>query len=151
MVGMDSYEISGDSEAVPKIIGTFFSNRTSYFRTKPRPEAEFISKYNVDILDEEVRALHTLITTNMPRSTDDRRATIEVSFNKSYDLTSKKVLAVIFPEIYMQSPEIMDYIETTLEAEPITYPEYTQNVSFFYATIYQKVDEFYRRKGYYRV
>ncbi len=148
---MTDYDISADPSSVNKIIGTFFSDRLSYFRTKVRPEAEFVAKYSIDVLDEEIRALHALITTRMPNSPDDRRASIEVSFDKSFDLSKRKVLAIVVPEIYLESDEIMQYIEVDLQAEPISYPITGQNMNHYYSCIYMLVEQFYHKKGLFRV
>lgn len=148
---MEDYNLSGDPDSVQKIIGTFFGDRLSYYRLKARSESDFTSRYSVDILDEEVRALHALIATRMPKTTDDRRASIEVSFSTAYDLSRGKVLAVVLPEIYLESDEIIQHIEVELNAEPIAYPITTQNVSYYFATIYALVEQFYQRNGFFRV
>jgi hypothetical protein len=151
MANLDDYEVSGDKEAAPKIIGTFFSDRYSYYHLKARPEHIFLEKYAIDVLDEEIRALHALITTRAPKSADDRRASIEVSFNRSYDLVADDVLAIVIPEIYLESNKIMNYIENELNAEPISYPILMQNVQYYYYCIYGLVEQFYQRSNYFRV
>jgi hypothetical protein len=151
MMDLNDYNVSADSEAPQKIIGSFFADPLSYYRTKARDINDFTNRYTVDILDEEVKALHALITSRMPRSADDRRASIEVSFNADLALPDRKVLAVVFPEIYLENEEIMGYIEKTLAATPISYPIYTQNVSFYFSCIYTLVEQFYQQKKFFNV
>jgi hypothetical protein len=145
---LHEFDVSVDREAVCKIIGTFFSSRFNYYRTKPRSESEFLERYGVDILDTEVRSIHSLITDGMPYKSDDRRATIEVSLPHAVKLTSDRVLAVVIPERYLDCEIIMNYIQSDLRADVLSYPEYSQNVEFYYSFIYQKVEAFFREQGY---
>lgn len=151
MMKMMDYDVSSDPEAVQKLIGSFFIDPINYYRTKARDLSEFINRYSVDVLDEEIKALHTLVTTRMPRTPDDRRASIEVSFDTELSLANRKVLAVVFPEIYLQSDAFMSYVEDELKATPISYPIYTQNVNFYFSCIYLLVEQFYRQKRFFHV
>lgn len=61
MMDMEDFETGSDPEAPHKLIGTFFSSARNYYRLNARPREEFESKFDVEVLDEEMKALHKLI------------------------------------------------------------------------------------------
>jgi hypothetical protein len=99
MMDLNDFETGADSEAPQKLIGTFFGNARNYFRLTARPREQFESMFDVDVLDEEVKALHGLIQQKSNRF-DDRRFAIEVQFDNNISIVDEKPLCIILPETY---------------------------------------------------
>jgi hypothetical protein len=53
--------------------------------------------FDVDVLDEELKALHKLIKAN-DQKFDDRRFAIELQFNDDLTLAEERPLCIILPE-----------------------------------------------------
>ena len=140
---LDEFEVARDPNSVEKLIGTFFTSNSKYFRLEPRSKQSFESKFDVEVLNEEVKALHLLIGDKRAK-VDDRRFAIEVQSDQDMMLTSNSVLAVVLPEIYLGDPEVIKFIEEDLEALPITYPILPLNKNYYYQAIYTKVDQFFK-------
>jgi hypothetical protein len=147
MMGLEAVDLGGDLSTAQAFVGAYFINASNYFHLKPRNEADFIRRFNVDVLDHEVRALYKLISTSNS-ILDDRRIAIEVQAPESVDLIPGRVLAVVFPEVYLESDEFMKYVEFELGAEPLSYPIYPMRAQFYFQAMYSKVAEFYARKGF---
>jgi hypothetical protein len=149
MMDMLDFETSSDLEAPQKLIGTFFGTARNYYRLSARSQEQFENLFEIDVLDEEIKALHKLIQEKDKRF-DDRRFSIEVQFNGDIDLTKRKPLLAIFPETYLSNQQYIDQIEA-LGAEVITYPVYPLRKEYFYGSIYEKLETFYVKRGYYNV
>ncbi|WP_213736230.1 hypothetical protein [Bradyrhizobium sp. dw_411] len=149
MMELNDFETSSDVEAPHKIIGTFFNSARSYYRLASRPKEQFEAMFDVDVLDEEMKALHKLIQ-HKDKRFDDRRFAIEVQFNADIDLTNRKPILAIFPETYLSNEEYIAKI-SALGAEILTYPVYPLRKEFYYHSIYEKLDNFYSSRGYYNV
>lgn len=80
MMDLSDFEITGDLKAPHKIIGTFFTSARNYYRLSARPREQFETMFDVDVLDEEMKALHKLIQ-HKDQKFDDRRFAIEVQFD----------------------------------------------------------------------
>ncbi len=150
MMEIEEFDVSGDKEAAEKIIGTFFGTNRKYFTLNTRPKGDFESRFDVGILDEEIKALYKLINLK-DGQIDDRRFSIELQTDHAIELVSDNVLAVVLPEVYIESPKVVSYIEEELEAELITYPMYPFKKDYYYYAIYERVDNFFRSSGFYRV
>jgi len=142
----DEFDVGADNEAPEKLIGTFFKSPSNYYRLKPVSEERFRSDFDVDVLNEEIHALHKLIRSKSDRY-DDRRFSIEMQFSDPVEFSSKKLLAVVLPEEYIVNKPLMDMLEGQLEATVISYPIYPTNVLMYYYAIYEKVELFYKQKG----
>lgn len=138
-----------DFETPHKIIGTFFNSARNYYRLSARPKEQFEAKFDVDVLDEEMKALHHLIQ-HKDKRFDDRRFAIEVQFEGDVQLRDREPLLAIFPETYLANSEYIDRI-TALGAEILTYPVYPLRREYYYYAIYEKLDNFYASRGYYNV
>lgn len=149
MMNMDDFSAAGDSEAPQKLIGTFFGNARNYYRLSARPKEQFESMFDVDVLDEEMKALHKLIQ-HKDKKFDDRRFAIEVQFDHAIELSQKKLLLAIFPETYLTNERYIKKIES-LGTEILTYPVYPLRKEYFYYAIYEKLDQYYAARGYYNV
>jgi hypothetical protein len=147
MMDMKLFDISADIESPSKIIGTFFTSNRSYYRLEGRDESSFLSTFSVDMLDEEVKALHKLIS-HRSSELDDRRFAIEMQFEQGIDLVERKCVAAIFPESYLGSDAFMKMMDN-YNITPITYPLYPLRADYYYSTIYEKLDLFYMERGYY--
>jgi hypothetical protein len=147
MMDMADFEVGQDPEAPHKIIGTFFGTARKYYRLAARPKEQFESKFDVEVLDEEMKALHKLILAKDNKA-DDRRFAIEMQFDHDIDLHTKKPILAILPETYLEDDAYMKKIEA-LGAEVLTYPVYPLRKEYFYYAIYEKLDHFYASRGYY--
>jgi hypothetical protein len=147
MMDMAEFDVGQDAEAPHKIIGTFFGTTRSYYRLAARPKEQFESKFDVDVLDEEMKALHKLILTK-DKKFDDRRFAIEMQFDHDVDLHSKRPILAIFPETYLEDDAYIQNIKA-LGAEVLTYPVYPLRKEYYYYAIYEKLDHFYASRGHY--
>lgn len=118
MMDLNDFEVGKDSEAPHKIIGTFFGNARNYYRLAARPKEQFESKFDVEVLNEEMKALHKLILAK-DKKFDDRRFAIEMQFDHDVDLHDKKPILAIFPETYLEDDEYIKKIRN-LGAEILT-------------------------------
>lgn len=150
MMQMEEFEVSYDPQATEKIIGTFFSNNRNYYNLKSRPKGQFEASFEVEVLDEEVKALHKLIETKSD-SFDDRRFAIELQSENDVHLNSGSVMAVILPESYIESQIVFNYVTNDLSAKILTYPIHSLKKEYHYYAIYQLVYTFLSEEGYFRV
>lgn len=150
MMSLDDFEVAADANAAQKIIGTFFASPRAYFNLKPRAADEFEARFDVNVLEEEIKALHKLIAFK-EGAVDDRRFAIEYQIEGDWALEKDKVLAVVLPESYIESERVVSYIENDLGAEIITYPFYPMKKEYHYYAIYQKVEAFLKSGGYFDV
>jgi hypothetical protein len=149
MMNMDDFEVATDHEAPHKIIGTFFGNTRNYYRLAARPKDQFESKFDVEVLDEEMKALYKLILVK-DKKFDDRRFAIEMQFNHDVDLQDKSPILAILPETYLSDDKYITKIRS-LGTEVLTYPVYPLRKEYYYYSIYEKLDQFYSSRGFYSV
>lgn len=150
MMDLSEFAVERDNEAVEKMIGTFFGTNRSYFMLKSRGQTDFDSRFDVSVLEEEIKALHKLITLKHEKL-DDRRFAIEVQTDQEFKLEKEKILGVVIPETYIENTRVVKFIEKDLNASILTYPLYPLKKEYYYYAIYEKVDHFFRQKGFYRV
>jgi hypothetical protein len=149
MMKLDDFVVEGDAAAPHKLIGTFFGTARNYYRLSSRPKEQFESIFDVDVLDEEMKALHKLIQ-HKDKKFDDRRFAIEMQFDQDVDLKVRKPLLAILPETYLTNEKYIKKIQS-LGAEVLTYPVYPLRKEYYYYGIYEKLDQFYASRGYYNV
>jgi hypothetical protein len=149
MMDLEDFQITDDVEAPHKIIGTFFTNARNYYRLQARPKEQFEALFDVDVLDEEMKALHKLIQ-HKDKRFDDRRFAIEVQFNHDIELRNRKPILAIFPETYLANEEYIEKI-AAMGCDILTYPVYPLRKEYFYYAIYEKLDNFYASRGFYNV
>jgi hypothetical protein len=145
MMDLDDYKVTAP-DAPHKLVGTFFGTPGRYFRLKPRERSNFMRDFEVDIIDDEIMALHDVIL-SYSENVDDRRFSIEVQSDAPVSVKNGKLLAVVFPEEYLDSDPYMTLLEAT-GAEPLTYPTYPLKNDVYYYQIYNCVFEFYKRRGF---
>lgn len=150
MMQLDDFEVGRDRSAIPKLIGTFFGSAANYFRLKSIKEDVFKNDFQIEILDEEIIALHKLIDAKSDKY-DDRRFSIEAQFAEGFDLNERKLLAVVLPDVYLENKEISTRIEKDLAATILSYAIYPLNVTHYYYAIYERVEQFYKDRGFYDV
>lgn len=149
MMDRKDFEISPTWTNIERAIGAFFNTNKDYYRLNPIGEERFKSLHDTDATEEEILALHRLIK-DRSKKFDDRRFSIEMQFSESFEFTRKKPLFCVFPEIYVDSPIFMDWINVNniiLE----TYPYYPLRKDYFYSAIYEKVEKFYRESNFYEI
>jgi hypothetical protein len=149
MMELDDFEVGSDPEAPQKLIGTFFNSARNYYHLYARPREQFESMFEVDVLDEEVKALHGLIQRKHTRS-DDRRFAIEMQFENNISITHDKPICIILPETYLSNEAYAKALENAAQYV-LTYPVYPLRKEYFYYAIYQKLDELYKRLGAYNL
>jgi hypothetical protein len=150
MMDLAEFEVSSDSECAEKLIGTFFTSSRNYYGLKARPADRFKSQFDVEVLEEEIRALHKIIEEKDSKF-DDRRFAIEFQNASNLELNSSNVRAVVIPESYIESGYIVDFIESKLDADIITYPMFPLNKEYYYYAIYEKVESYLRHNGLFHV
>jgi hypothetical protein len=135
MMEIEEFETQKDPQAAEKIIGTFFGTNRNYYLLKTRPKGDFEGRFEVGVLEEEIKALHRLVTLK-DNSVDDRRFAIELQTDGQFELISDNVLAVVLPEPYIENPAVVSYVESYLDAQLITYPLYPLKKDYYYYAIY---------------
>lgn len=146
----DEFDVSKDDVAAEKLIGTFFGSPLNYYRLKPISEDFFKNEFQVEVLNEEILALHKLIRSKSDKF-DDRRFSIEAQFSESFDFATRKLLAVVVPDIYLENPEIVSRVQDDFHATILSYSIYPLNVSHYYYAIYERIEHFYRENGFFDV
>jgi hypothetical protein len=148
MMPMDQFEVSSTLDAPHRIVGAFFVDSNRYFRMNPRGKESFINRFDVTVDDEEVMALHELMI-SYSEVVDDRRAAIEVQSDVDLSLKSGELLAVVFPEEYVDSEQFMAGLKR-LSADALPYSSFPLKQEMYYSTIYTTVFDYYRRKNFAR-
>ena len=120
-------------------LSVLFHKRSQLLSLKCSPQGQF-EVSDVDVLDEEMKALHKLIQ-HKDRRYDDRRFAIEVQFDTDVELTKRQLLLAIFPETYLSDQTYVDKIAAT-GCQILTYPVYPLRKEYFYYAIYEKLDHF---------
>ncbi len=140
------FEIGLVPSAPGKIVGAFFSSPSNYFGNRCRSEDDFKESLSVSDIESEVRALHKLYSYPNLKS-DDRRATVEIQFDKHIELSEKKLIAIILPDIYLADKNVSKYIKDN-GIYVNTYDTFPLNSSAYTALIYHRLKEFYKRHGF---
>jgi len=149
MMDLNDFETAADLEAPQKLIGTFFGNPQNYYRLTSRPREQFEAMFDVDVLDEEVKALHGLIQKKHTRY-DDRRFAIEMQFDNNISIVDEKPICIILPETYLANATYAKIVEDAAQYV-LTYPVYPLRKEMYYYAIYLKLDELYKTLGAYNV
>ena len=150
MMDRSEFELDpSDKEAPHKLIGTFFTSARNYYRLQARPKDQFEATFDIEVLDEEMKALHKLIQ-HKDKHFDDRRFAIEMQFDSDIDLKDRAPILAILPETYLSNSAYIKKI-TGLGAEVLTYPGYPLRKEYFYYAIYEKLENFYAARGFYNV
>lgn len=147
MFERDYYEVSSVPDATRRIIGSYFIDARRYLEGKARPREVFESDFDLNLLDAEILALHSLCMDRHNRELDDRRMTIEVQSRDSITLSVKRPLAVIMPSELMTVPGLVDHIENKWGAATRNYHHSTSSVREYYGQIYAHVHELYNGLG----
>lgn len=145
---MNEFEVNSTIDAPHKIVGSFFVNPDRYFRMNPRDGRDFKQRFDIGVDEEEVLALQELFVAYSEK-VDDRRATIELQSDVELELKSGELLAVVFPEEYVESDTFMDSL-AALGADALPYASHPLNQQMYYSTIYTTVFEYYRKMGFVR-
>jgi hypothetical protein len=145
---LNIFEASAAPNAVSRIIGAFFGDAASYFSFNSKDRKKFESEFGLDVFDAELRALHRLSLEKSPASFDDRRFSIEVQTPDPLDLTVIHPLAVIAPHMYYEKRDFRRHVETKWACLPIGYPVYSLSSDGFYYAVYERVETFFKSKGY---
>ncbi|WP_235770602.1 hypothetical protein [Rhizobium alarense] len=149
IMSLDDFEINPSESEVQRAIGAFFNSSRDYYRLNPISPEKFESLHDIDATEEEVLALHRLIQDRSKRF-DDRRFSLEIQFSESFNFREKKPIFAIFPEIYMTSDSFRSWIDLYgIELE--TYPYYPMRRDYYYSSIYEKIDKYYRDRGFYEI
>lgn len=147
MMNIDPFEVATVPNATGKIIGAFFGSAENYANLKAKAEDNFLSEYGLTVMDTEIKALHRLSTESSWSRFDDRRFSIEVQSTSDVELLVRKPLAVIAPSCYFDDDEFRKHVCNAWDAEAISYPLFTLNVVHTFGQIYEKINEYFRRKG----
>jgi hypothetical protein len=148
IIKKEEFDVSTVAEAPGKIIGAFFGDARSYLDLSAVDERQFEKEHQLGALDAEVRAIHRLAQSPAPSTFDDRRLTIELQSTSSVDLKVVKPIAVVLPQIYMDTPAVRDTIVNEWSAEPLTYRLNPLSVAMHYGQVYDRVLSLYEARGY---
>lgn len=145
MMDISEFEATNSLSAPQRLVGSFFVDADRYFRLKPRERRDFVHRYDVTSTDEEIHALYDLIL-SYSEKIDDRRFAVELQTEKQILLKECGLMAVIIPEEYCESDELISIVESH-GAEVIPYPTYSLKQEMYYHSIYNILFELYREKG----
>jgi hypothetical protein len=112
---VEDFELQKTIDAVTEAVDVFFGSNANYFKGKPK---DGITIRSTDI---EAEAYLSIIRTPARTHADDRRAAIEIQINRSLDIRTADILAVILPEDLLDDPIVKNFITNNLNAEPIGY------------------------------
>lgn len=149
MMRMEDFEIDVSESSVKRAIGAFFQDNRSYFRLLPRSEADFFGRLDVDATDAEIQALFKLIRSRSS-TFDDRRFSLEIQYDRDFEFSERVPIYCVVPEVYIESEKFMRWIDG-YKINLDTYPVYPLRKDYYYSTIYEKVENFYRNNGFYEV
>jgi hypothetical protein len=144
----DDFEASEATEPVERIIGAFFGDTKSYFSLNCKDKRSFETEFSLGVFDAEIRALHRLAIEKAPSSFDDRRFSVEMQSTIDIDLRVTKPLAVVAPMCYFDDADFRSHVENRWSAAPIGYPIYTLSVAQYYGSIYERVEKFFKGRGF---
>ncbi|MEZ5749888.1 MAG: hypothetical protein R3D83_08460 [Caenibius sp.] len=145
MMELSDYELSGNTEYPGKLISSFFVNPERYFRMRPRDRRDFDDTYEVEVTDEEIKALYELISHNS-ENLDDRRFAIELQSEDDILIGNGKCKAIVIPEEYLESDILLDICKS-YNIEIMSYPSFPLKQEMYYHTIYNAIFELYRSWG----
>ncbi len=145
MMDMQDFEVTSALTAPQRLVASFFVDTNRYFRLNPRDKRDFNIRYEISATDEEIQALYELILSYSDKI-DDRRFAIEIQTEADIDLKTCGLMAIIIPEEYCESDELMALAEKN-GAEVIPYPTYSLKQEMYYHAIYNCLFEFYKTKG----
>lgn len=145
MMDINDFEVTSTLSAPQRLISSFFVDTNRYFRLRPRDRRDFMSRFEVSSTDEEIQALYDLVLTYSEKI-DDRRFSVEIQTECEIKLKECGLLAVIIPEEYCESEEIIELVEG-YGAEIIPYPTFSLKQEMYYQSIYNILFELYREKG----
>jgi hypothetical protein len=145
MMPLEEFELAASLGAPQRLVSAFFVDPDRYFRLRPRDARDFNGRFDVTATDEEIRALHQLALSYSERI-DDRRFAIEIQTECEIKLRDSGLKAVIIPEEYCESDELVKLIESH-GADIIPYPTHSLKQEMYYHTIYNILFELYREMG----
>jgi len=149
MMDLEDFEIECSESSIRKAIGAFFQNSKDYYRLSPYSEERFRSKHDIDQTEEELLALHALIQQRSKRF-DDRRFSIELQFSEEFIFTERKPIYCVVPETYLASANFIEWCGA-YDVRVDSYPVYPLRKDYYYSSIYEKLENFYRTGGYYEI
>jgi hypothetical protein len=128
--------------ALSKIVAAFFANNENYFLGKVRPD---VSPSTLDLVSQ---AYHAIVQLPVATNFDDRASTCELQFNQPIELTSVKLLTVVMPR-NLYSDEVGEAMRRWgIQEKPIFYSMPFLTPEQRKAIIFEKLDGFYRDKGF---
>lgn len=145
---LNEFEISKDSEAAKKIIGTFFGNTKNYFKLKGRENIDFSSYHDISMLDTEIQSIHKLSMSGA-KGKDDRNFSIEAQIEGDVELSPSQLMAVIVPDPYLEDYEFLSRVTDNWTCDLLSYDVYPLNPDTFYYAIYNQVETYFRDKGFF--
>lgn len=145
MMPRDQYEVSGVSDSPSKIISSFFVDGERYFKLKPRDKRDFESRFQIRSIDEEIKSLNEMVL-SYSEDIDDRRFAIELQTKNQIRIDSGKCKAIIIPEEYLESDELVEKCES-LNIEVMSYPSFPLKQEMYYYHIYNIIYELYKSWG----
>jgi hypothetical protein len=143
----NEFEVPYFPDAPERIMGAFFGSAEDYFYLNPKSERDFEQEFHLKVFDEEIRALHMLASLKTGDGFDDRRLCIEVQSSSNISLDDGNLQAVICPSIYLDDKKLIETIEGTWNAQPIPYPIHSLNYGNYIGLIYERVEQFYIKRG----
>jgi hypothetical protein len=147
MIGRDEFETSSSPDAPKRIVGAFFSDVRSYFKSEPKGLAEFRREFSPGVFDAEVKAVHRLALADSSALLDDRKMSVEAQVETTVDLKVTKPIAVVAPLPYCEDAQFRQHVTTTWGAQLISYPVNSLSVANFHGLIYERVERLYTELG----
>ena len=136
------FEIAADLSEAMKLVGHFYGSNTAYFMGAARAGIRF------PVLDMEAQCFHSLISEKGASATDDRRGSVEVSYDCEVPLNRDTVLAVILPADFWDDPEISRIVKGELGAEPLSYDTFHAAPTEDTRAIMTVAKDFLTKEGY---
>jgi hypothetical protein len=144
MMDRDQFDVHSVPEAPTKIIGAYFPNLASYMKGKAKDTVGFQNEFTLGVFEAEAKAVHRLSLEKNNTHVDDRRLSVEIATSETFELSKNKPLAVVAPDEYFADPNFLSKVSGEWGAMPIAYPISSLSVDHYYASIYERIETFYK-------
>lgn len=145
MMPRAEYDTGSMPDSPSRLVSTFFVDCERFFKLAPRDKKDFDSRFETSSVDDEIHALYDMIL-SYSEKIDDRRFSIELQTENEIHLNSGKCRALIIPEEYLESDELLQKCEE-MEIDVLSYPSYPLKQEMYYYQIYNIIFELYKEWG----
>jgi len=134
---IDSFSVdkgNADIHSASKIVKAFYKSNENYYRNNSRNDI------NIDSLNFEVESYFNMIKSLEAAPFDERSSTIEIQVKNEIHIPSS-TLAIILPNTFLHSKELMKSASKLSNVELIGYSTFRGNPAYFASLIIDRIGE----------